>query len=153
VIREESPNKLYERLKSDVATASVETSALEAEVAYLEKTIRECQGQIETLEDQMGQAEVTLARLDREIANLSDSLKWLAQQLPAARLAKAQQESFVRVVEVPVEPRVPVGPPRFKIVGLSGALAFVCGMALALGVGVYRLTSSDGASDIQKRTP
>ena len=133
VMRDQEHNNLYTTLKNQVTMTRVEVDTLEAEVVYLEKQIETYQNEIELWDAKIGKNDLVSSQLNREIVNLEGPLGMFEGKLLPARLAKEQQEGFIRIVEAPIEPKVRVGPARTSLVIKSGLIALLFGVVWAVG--------------------
>lgn len=139
VMRNQEHNNLYTALKSQITMTKIEVDTLEAEVAFLEKQVEAYQNEIEGLDSKIGKIDSVLSQLDREIGYLEGGLRLFDGKLLPAQLAKEQQEGFIRVVEAPIEPQVPVRPARMMIVIKFGVASLILGIMVSLGMGLFGL--------------
>ena len=130
-IEDEVLNGTYITLRTEVARAQAEVSALEDEVTFLEAELKRVSEMLQEKQRELIEVEATLARINREIQVLTDSYQRLSAKLQEARIAQAETSEPIRVVEAPVVPSRPIGPNKKMNVAIAGVLGIFLGILLA----------------------
>lgn len=127
-------NKVYLSLEDYLADIRVNVRTLNASVLYLEEETTRLKKEIDEKEARLQEIRTTLQQLDRDIKTLRDTYSFLSKKLQEARIAKEEQLKSLRIVEVAVEPRSPVGPNRLLNIAVAGVLGLFIGVFAAFFV-------------------
>ena len=124
------PNKVYEEVKLSLVNVETAISILEDRVKRSQERVAEMQQQA----TKVPEIEAALTRLNRDYSVIKENHDQLLERREAARLSRAREikseEVQFRVVEPPVLPTLPSGPPRglfiiaTLIFGLTAGVAF-----------------------------
>jgi len=125
-------NPVYQEMKVEANKAGVEVSALRTELAEHEKVVARLKGSI----DIIPQVEAELTRLNRDYEITRKRYLALVERRESARLAQSAGQSTsnvkFRVIDHPVVPTRPSGPPRLLYLAAVLVLAFGAGLAWSL---------------------
>jgi polysaccharide chain length determinant protein (PEP-CTERM system associated) len=131
-------NPVYQNLKISLAQT-------EAELAELRGQIAERSGRVGSLRsrvDVIPEVEAELSRLNRDYEVNRAQYTALVQRLESARISESADETTesvrMRIIDPPVIPLAPSGPPRALFFWLSTFLALAIGGALAFGLHLIR---------------
>jgi len=151
-LTEQQINQVYLSLKDQLIQTQVTVDTLKEGIQYLEGQVQELEGQITQKGAKIGEVQLTLEQMDREIEVLRQTFSSLFNRFQEARIAKAESESSIRVVESAIPPRVPIAPRKLLNVGVAGVLGLFLGMILA-SFRWYMITSPDRGGEEEKRKP
>lgn len=131
VANNEERNDLYFDLKASIVNSRSNVAILTSDISYLETQTKELESEIDDLSIRIATANLTLARLDREINILTTNFNRLGQSLQETQIAKEEQAGFIQVVESAVAPSVPIGPERRQFVIIAAGFGLIFGVVLA----------------------
>lgn len=128
---EASLNPVYQSLKISISEAEVEISTLKSEIADMQAKVDE----LKELVDTVPEVEAQLQRLTRDYEVTKSQYEALLSRLESARISEdvdsAGDKNLFRVVEPPVVPLSPAGPPRLLYLVMAFAAALGAGGGLA----------------------
>jgi len=129
-LTEQQINQVYLSLKDQLIQARTEASTLESVIPYLEEQVQQFERQIEQKVAELAEVRLKGEQMDREIESLRQTFDNLFNRLQEARIAKAESESSIRVVESAITPQVPIGPRKLLIVAVAVVLGLFLGALL-----------------------
>jgi len=124
-------NPVYQELKVEANKAKVEVGILKTELEYRQRAVEKLTGYIDIIPE----VEAKLTRLNRDYNITKRRYLDLVDRREASKLAESASKSSsditFRVIEQPIVPITPSGPPRMLY--LAGALVVALGAGLAWG--------------------
>lgn len=130
-LTEQQINQVYLSIKDQLIQTQAEVDTLEGGIQYLEGKVEQFEGQIAQKAAKIAETRLTLERMDREVWALRQTFTDLFDRLQEARIAKAESESSIRVVQSAIPPQVPIAPRRLLNAGVAAVLGLFLGMILA----------------------
>ncbi len=130
-VRSEELNSTYIELNSSIATNRAEIQALEEEIRYLEQSEQETVLLLEETNHELIETEAQLHELEREIALLESAYVTLMGQLQNARIALAETQNPIQIIDDPFMPEQPIVARKLSNVAIAGFLGLMLGTLLA----------------------
>ncbi len=130
-IKDQEINNLHFTLSRQKATVMADIASLEEEISYLGAKLEEFQQKINEKQAQIDQGELKLNRFERKLSQLTNTYNSLSSNLEEARIAKAEKESSIRMMENAVIPEKPLSSNTKQNVAVAGVLGLFIGVLVA----------------------
>ncbi|MFA5074099.1 MAG: XrtA system polysaccharide chain length determinant [Nitrospirota bacterium] len=128
-----APNPVYQQLKEDLAKTDTEVDTLRARQREMERQQRESQRVLQKLPVEM--EEWTKLQRDRTIfQKIHDDLLLKMESARVSRDLELGQNTTFRVMDPPLEPRLPLSPNRVKMILLGLFFGMASGVGVVLGL-------------------
>lgn len=116
-------------LQGQAVQKRIEIDGLQQRVSSMNQRIAELNSEMGTMPEQSTQ----LARLQRERANAEQMLQYVTTRLQETRISEGSEAGYAQVIRRAGVPSIPVGPDRWRHLGLGLILGLGLGLALAFG--------------------
>jgi uncharacterized protein involved in exopolysaccharide biosynthesis len=131
IVEHEIKNELFFSIQRQIKEGRTTIAGLEAAISYVEQSNYLGVAQITALSAQLVENDLTIARLDSDVATLRAKYHDLSRSLLNARTAIAEEPEPITVVEAAIIPQVPIGPRRMLNVAIAGILGLMIGVFVA----------------------
>lgn len=147
-VTDQQLNSIYLSLRDRSNRTRIAVGSLQSEVDYLEVKTVEFQRRLGEKTGKLADVQLTLAQIDRDIVTLESTFATLAGRLQAARIAKAEEATSIRIVESAITPAIPLGPNKRMNVAVAGVLGLFAGVLIAF----FKHYMASGAEKPKKPT-